>query len=210
MICAFNSSVPPKVEEEEEDRFLSVDLESAMDGGSAIRRFLKSAYWYVPTTQSQLYARDAILELLKTPVYLGSLVYLVRMISDFVNMAQARQNVISRARVAGPTVPLDDQAYVFGITRREIFGPEVKAPKLNCCRRNRRPMLRPRNAQEYYMLRSFWQAVDLEFSFRTIWAEDRLFLVGWENWDYDSYVCACHQPGYRISQGLMLVPIDPE
>ena len=197
-------------DEEEGGRCVSLDYDNVMDQSSDIKRFVKAAYWFVPTTLSQLWARDAIMELLKTPLQLGSLVYLVRMISDLLEMAQLREAVIVRARLAGPTTPLEDQAYMLGITTKEVFAPDILATNRNCCQRNRAPLMRPRNAQEYYMYKSFWNAVDMEFSFKTIWQDDRLYLVGYEGWNYDSYDCGCHQVGYRITQGLMLVETKAE
>ena len=162
-------------DEEEGGRCVSLDYDNAMDQSSDIKRFVKAAYWFVPTTLSQLWARDAIMELLKTPLQLGSLVYLVRMISDLLEMAQLREAVILRARLAGPITPLEDQAYMLGITTKEVFAPDILVTNRNCCQRNRAPLMRPRNAQEYYMYKSFWNAVDMEFSFKTIWQDDRLF-----------------------------------
>ena len=201
----------PEVSDEDEgERCVSLDHDHAMDQSSVINRFVKAAFWFVPTTLSQIWARDAIMELLKKPLQMGSLVYLVRMISELLEMARLSQTLILRARLAGPTSPLEDQAYMLGISHKEVFGPEILATKRNCCQRNTPPPMRPRNAQEYYMFRSFWNAVDMEFSLKTVWREDRLYLVGSEGWKYDSHDYGCHTVGYRISQGLMLVETEAE
>ena len=197
-------------DQEEGESCVSLHHDDATDQSSTINKFVKAAYWFVPTTLSQIWARDAIMELLKKPLQLGSLVYLVRMVSDMLEMAKLRQALILRARLAGPTSPLEDQAYMLGISHKEVFGAEILATKRNCCQRNTPPHMRPRNAQEFYMYRSFWNAVDVDFSLKTVWRNDRLYVVGYEGWKYDPHDCGCHTAGYRISQGLMLVETEAE
>ena len=170
--------------EEEEERCVSVDLQSGIDGSSEIEKFIKAVTFYVPCTFWQLWSRDSIMELLKKPVLLGSLVFLVRMVSDLVQLAEIRDAMVVQAKLEGQMVPSGKASFLFGIYEEEVFGMQQKMGLRDFFPRDEYPMLRPVNLGEYKMLSALWEELDFRPSFNCQWLGNRMYVWGFENWDF--------------------------